>query len=109
MKRLAFIAGAVIAAFIALVIAVALTTDSDGQSQQQAAAPQTTKAAAHEIGLNASNDPYGFELTPAQESGNADVTISYPAISHFAKDVDPRHRRDTKATGQGNRLGSGDR
>ena len=40
--------------------------------------------------LDADNDPYQFELTSAQLVGNADVLISYPAISHFAKDADPR-------------------
>ena len=40
--------------------------------------------------LNADSDPYQFELTSAQLDGNADILISYPAISHFAKDADPR-------------------
>ena len=40
--------------------------------------------------LDADNAPYQFELTSAQSGGNADVLISYPAISHFAKDADLR-------------------
>ena len=40
--------------------------------------------------LDADNDPYGFDLTSAQSAGDADVLVSYPAISHFAKDADPR-------------------
>ena len=40
--------------------------------------------------LDSDSDPYGFELTSDQLDGNADILISYPAISHFAKDADPR-------------------
>ena len=40
--------------------------------------------------LNADNDPYEFELTSDQLAGDADVFLSYPAVSHFAKDADLR-------------------
>lgn len=40
--------------------------------------------------LGAGNNPYGFDLTSAQSAGDADVLISYPGISHFAKDADLR-------------------